>query len=72
MARTDNSGASGSGLVARIRFVAEKAGTGKMGIAGAQATGVGDQPVPMPPAFATVTVSAAPPAPGGGGAKTGG
>ncbi len=72
MARTDNSGASGSGLVARIRFVAEKAGTGKIEIAGAQATGVGDQPVPMPPAFATVTVSAAPPAPGGGGAKTGG
>jgi general secretion pathway protein D len=72
MARADNSGASGSGLVARIRFVAEKAGTGRIEISGAQAVGVGDQSVPMPPAFATVTVSAAPPAPGGGGAKTGG
>jgi hypothetical protein len=72
MARSDNSGASGSGLVARVRFVAEKPGTGKIELSGVQATGVGDQPVPMPPAFATVTVNAAPTAPGGADAKTGG
>lgn len=72
MARGDNSGASGSGLIARIRFVAKKAGNGRIEVSGAQATGVGGQPVTMPSAFATVTVNPAPTPKPGNGAKTGG
>ena len=64
MAKTDPTGASGSGLVARLRFMSQKAGEGRVTLAQAVAQALSGQPSPLPPSFATVSVKDA--APGGG------
>jgi general secretion pathway protein D len=69
--RTDGTGASGSGLVARVRFTGQKGGEARANFGVAQATDVSGQATQLPPAFAIISVVASPPpqtgATGGGG-----
>lgn len=65
MQRADGSGASGSGLVARLRFTAANPGEGRIQIASSLAVSASGQSSPLAPAFAMVVVKPAPP--GGGG-----
>ncbi|MEW6756637.1 MAG: hypothetical protein AB1347_00295 [Acidobacteriota bacterium] len=63
--RQDASGASGSGLVARVRFSAAAAGEGRIQLGTLVSTSVSGQTSPLTPAFATVAVR--PPQTGGAG-----
>ncbi|MGC8764015.1 MAG: tetratricopeptide repeat protein [Acidobacteriota bacterium] len=63
LARGDASGASGSGLIARLRFTAANGGEGRINLASAVSNSVSGQSSPLPPAFATVVVK---PGPSGG------
>jgi general secretion pathway protein D len=63
--RQDSSGASGSGLVARVRFSAAAAGEGRIQLGTLVSTSVSGQTNPLTPAFATVAVR--PPQAGGAG-----
>lgn len=67
MGRGDAAGASGSGLIARLRFTAANGGEGRINLASAVSNSVSGQSSPLPPAFAMVVVKPGPP--GGEGAE---
>jgi general secretion pathway protein D len=67
MSRTDGSGASGSGLVARVRFAAQKAGSARANFGVAEGITAAGDTVSIPPSFSIITVQAPPAGPGGAG-----
>lgn len=67
MSRTDGSGASGSGLVARLRFAAQKAGIARANFGVASGITTAGGTVEIPPSFSIINVTVAPGGTGGGG-----
>ena len=69
LARTDGSGAVGSGLMARVRFTALKAGIAKANFGTGQGVDASGNATPLSPAVSVISVAAAPPPPAAAGAK---